>query len=84
MSPPETTVFGRYRITHYRQHPENLAIVFASAGMDGLGEPIEEFKTSLSGLGVSMIFVIDQEPSWYVPLAPGRARHHKASTHQTL
>ena len=64
-APSETWDIGNYAITHYKIDPNRLIVVFASAGMDGLGEPLEEFRGTLSRLGVSMAFVIDRSPRWF-------------------
>jgi hypothetical protein len=54
-----------YGVTRYHVDDDCLIVVFASAGIDGLGEPIEEFKTSLKGFGMSTMFVIEKKPTWY-------------------
>ena len=60
-----TAEFGPYVVRHYPSDPERLVIVFTGAGQDMAREPIEEFRNSLSGLGVSLCFVADRVPSWF-------------------
>ena len=77
--PDETWRFGPYLVTHHHVHPTRLVIVFASAGQDGLGEPLEEFRGSLLRHGVSMAFVIDRNPRWLNHAETADALAHTAA-----
>lgn len=57
---------GAYQITHYIIDPNDVVVVFAAAGKDALGEPIEEFKQTLTRFKKSMIFVRETSPTWFV------------------
>lgn len=66
MRAPDTRLeTENYLVTHYHDDPARIVVAFASAGMDGLGEPIEEFRTTLRSLGPSTMFVIDRKRHWY-------------------
>jgi hypothetical protein len=54
-----------YKVSYYPADPNRLIISFASAGLNGAGEPIEEFRKTLSTTGASTIFVIDRKTFWY-------------------
>jgi hypothetical protein len=54
-----------YRISYYRKSKNRLAIVFSSAGKWGAGEPIEEFKNTITKTGVSVIFIVCKGIEWY-------------------
>lgn len=56
---------GNYKISHYHLNSDEIVVVFAGAGLDFPGEPVEEFKNTLMKFGVSITFVIDIYPSWY-------------------
>jgi len=57
---------GNYKINLYHEEKNrDVVVVFASAGITGLGEPIEEFKNSLSKFGRSMIFIMEKAPTWF-------------------
>ncbi|GBR43498.1 discoidin domain-containing protein [Gluconobacter roseus] len=57
---------GNYKINLYHEdNNRDVVVVFASAGITGLGEPIEEFKNSLSKFGRSMIFIMEKAPTWF-------------------
>lgn len=45
-----------YKISYYDKNTDAVVVVFASAGKDGLGEPIEEFKNTLLKLNISLVF----------------------------
>lgn len=78
-TPDDSWTFGPYLITRYQADPARLILVFASAGQDGLGEPLEEFRASLRPLGVSMAFVIDRSPCWFNHSETPAALAHAAS-----
>lgn len=54
-----------YKISYYDKNTDAVVVVFASAGKDGLGEPIEEFKNTLLKLNISLVFLIEKHPMWY-------------------
>ncbi|WP_421868817.1 hypothetical protein [Pararhizobium sp.] len=56
---------ANYHVTHDHSSPDHVVISFASRGFYGAGEPIEEFKGTLSKLGVSCIFITDKSAHWY-------------------
>ncbi|MXV45185.1 hypothetical protein GS501_09085 [Saccharibacter sp. 17.LH.SD] len=62
---PEVNSVGSYTVTHHRSNENNVVIVFASAGRDGMGQPIEEFKNTLKSFNISMIFILDPTPTWF-------------------
>lgn len=62
---PEICHVGEYTITHHNSNQDNVVIVFSSAGRDGSGQPIEEFKNTLKSFDVSMIFILDPTPTWF-------------------
>ncbi|MBS1021897.1 hypothetical protein JK207_07610 [Gluconobacter cerinus] len=62
---PEVTNVGEYTVTHHVSNKDDVVIVFASAGRDGMGQPVEEFKNTIKAFNVSMIFVLDPTPTWF-------------------
>ena len=54
-----------YVITRYKSDDKHVVVAFASAGFWGLGEPIEEFKATLSAIGVSTVFVRSRSAQWF-------------------
>ena len=55
---------GPYLVRHYPQDPERLIVVLTGGGFAAWDARIEEFRNTLSGLGVSMCFAMDRVPGW--------------------
>lgn len=53
-----------YSVRHYKTSKNRLALIFCSAGQQGAGEPVEEFRGTLSKFDLSSLFVIDKNNSW--------------------
>ena len=54
-----------YVLEHFPDGSDRLVVVFVSAGQDGVGEPIKEFRSSLSKFPVSVAFLTERKPLFY-------------------
>lgn len=62
---PNIINLDNYIVSHYNTNLLRVVVVFTSAGQQGAGEPIEEFRGTLSKLDVSCVFITDKNNKWF-------------------